>query len=72
MSLSRHDEKGTLFIIFKVFYSFQPCERMRKHVFAGRNTQHPNDYNKQNVQCSVLMSWLGLRESDNIKRLLLY
>ena len=23
-----------------VFYRFQPCERMRKHAFAGRNTQH--------------------------------
>ena len=24
---------------FDVFYRFQPCKRMRKHVFAGRNTQ---------------------------------
>ena len=24
----------------KVFHRFQPCERMRKHAFAGRNTQH--------------------------------
>ena len=23
-----------------VFYRFRPCERMRKHDFAGRNTQH--------------------------------
>ena len=26
----------------KVFDCFQPCERMRKHAFVGRNTQHIN------------------------------
>ena len=29
----------------------------------------PNDYNKHNFLLSVLMSWLGLWETDNIKRM---
>ena len=24
---------------YSVFYHFQPCKRMRKHAFAGQNTQ---------------------------------
>ena len=31
-------------VLFYSFYNdfdrFRPCERMRKHAFAGRNTQH--------------------------------
>ena len=30
----------------------------------------PNDYNKQHFLCSNLMSWPGLCESDNIKRMI--
>ena len=30
----------------------------------------PNDYNKQQFLCSNLLSWLGLCESDNIKRMI--
>ena len=31
---------GHVFISFSnVFHRFQPCERMRKHAFAGPNTQ---------------------------------
>ena len=37
-----HDGKGTFFMILECFYHFWPCERMRKHVFAGQNTQHWN------------------------------
>ena len=29
-----------------------------------------NDYNKQNFLCVVLMSWRGLCECDNIKRMI--
>ena len=28
------------------------------------------DYNKQHFLCSNLMSWMGLGESDNIKRMI--
>ena len=35
-----HDEKSMFLIILERFYHFRPCERMRKHAFAGRNTQH--------------------------------
>ena len=31
-----HEEKS----FSNVFHHFRPCERMRKHAFAGRNTQH--------------------------------
>ena len=34
-----HDEKGTFYSFLNVFDHFRPCECMRKHVFAGRNTQ---------------------------------
>ena len=37
-----YDGKGTFFMILECFYHFWPCERMRKHVFAGQNTQHWN------------------------------
>ena len=48
MSLTRasrsHDEKGTFSWLLNVFHRFRPCERMRKHVFAGRNTQQQGTY----------------------------
>ena len=34
-----HDEKGTFSSFFNAFHHFWPYEHMRKHVFAGRNTQ---------------------------------
>ena len=35
-----HMMKKVLFYSFlSVFYHFQPCERVRKHAFAGPNTQ---------------------------------
>ena len=37
--------KKVLFYSFSsVFDCFRPCERMRKHGFAGRNTQHPSHF----------------------------
>ena len=35
-----HDEKSTFFLIFLIFDCFRLCKRMRKHAFAGQNTQH--------------------------------
>ena len=41
LSASRvHDEKGTFSSYSNVFCCYRPCEHMRKHAFAGRNTQH--------------------------------
>ena len=34
-----YDEISTFLIVFKCVYYFPPCEPMRKHAFAGRNTQ---------------------------------
>ena len=35
------NDKNILFSSFSnLFCCFQPCKRMHKHVFAGRNTQH--------------------------------
>ena len=35
-----YDEKGTFSWFSNDFHRFRPCERMHKHAFAGRNTQH--------------------------------
>ena len=35
-----HDEKGTFYSFSSVFDPFRPCKHMRKHAFAGENTQH--------------------------------
>ena len=37
--LVRMMEKVLFSLFSNVFHPFQPCERMRKHEFAGRNTQ---------------------------------
>ena len=41
VSLSCASRKRYFFHLFFIFFChFRPCKRMRKHVFAGRNTQH--------------------------------
>ena len=35
-----HKRLTTFSSFLNVFCRFQPCERMRKHTFAGQNTQH--------------------------------
>ena len=45
------------------FYHFQPCKRMRKHAFAGLNTQHPIQiiiWIPDIIQCSIrMMIWIA-------------
>ena len=38
-TLHTHDGKGTFSWFLNVFHRFRPCECMRKHAFAGQNTQ---------------------------------
>ena len=40
-----HDKISMFLIILKRFYHFRTFEHMRKHAFAGQNTQHVNKLN---------------------------